>query len=57
MKNIILVLIAACVASITQLEELDLKIKEVEARLQAIKYLSEYQERMGVQTLANSDIE
>ena len=57
MKNIILVLIAACVASLTQLEELDLKIKEVEARLQAIKYLSEYQERMGVQTLANSDIE
>lgn len=48
MKNIILVLIAACVAALTQLEELDLKIKDVEARLQAIKYLSEYQEKMGV---------
>ena len=48
MKNIILVLIAACVDAHTQLEELDLKIKDVEARLQAIKYLSEYQERMGV---------
>lgn len=54
--KILSVLIIACVASNT-LEELDLKIRETEARLQAIRYLSEYQTRMGVQTLTNSDIE
>ncbi len=46
----------ACVASQT-LEELDLKISETEARLQAIRYLSEYQAQMAVQALTNSDIE
>lgn len=53
----IFALVVACVAATLTLEELDLKIKETEARLQAIRYLSEYQARMGVQNLTNQDIE